>query len=112
MCVRKAARKSLFMVKGVSDLVVNLPAPPNLSVLWNFGSLMGLCLVAQIITGLVLAMHYTPHVEHAFVSCIHIIRDVNFGWIVRAGHVNGASFFFFFLYLHVGRGIYSGRYRQ
>nr|BDC91888.1 cytochrome b [Notomastus sp. GK-2021] len=90
---------------------LDLPAPPNLSIFWNFGSLLGLCLALQIMTGLFLAMHYTPHIDHAFASCIHISRDVWMGWFLRAFHANGASFFFFFLYLHIARGIYYGSYR-
>ena len=91
-------------------MLVDLPGPPNLSVLWNFGSLLGLCLGIQVVTGVLLAMHYTPHVDHAFASCIHISRDVWYGWLVRAVHANGASFFFLFLYAHIGRGLYYGSY--
>lgn len=110
--MRKSFRKTVPFVKDVTGLVVDLPAPPNLSIFWNFGSLLGLCLVVQFATGLFLAMHYTSHVDHAFAACVHISRDVNYGWLIRAWHANGASFFFFFLYLHVGRGIYYGCYRS
>jgi len=98
-------------LKELNGALVDLPRPPNLRIMWNFGSLLGLCLVVQVMTGLVLAMHYTPHVDHAFASCIHISRDVWYGWLMRSLHANGASFFFLFLYLHIGRGIYYASYR-
>uniref|UniRef100_A0AAU6QGJ5 Cytochrome b n=1 Tax=Prionospio sp. 7 MH-2023 TaxID=3059275 RepID=A0AAU6QGJ5_9ANNE len=103
-------RKSHPLVKIANNAVVDLPAPNNLSIWWNFGSLLGLCLVVQIITGLFLAMHYTPHVDMAFSSVAHIVRDVNYGWLMRNVHANGGSWFFICLYLHVGRGIYYGSY--
>nr|YP_010586249.1 cytochrome b [Himalopsyche malenanda]UZZ44011.1 cytochrome b [Himalopsyche malenanda] len=86
--------------------LVNLPTPSNISFLWNFGSLLGMCLMIQIISGLFLSMHYTPNVLMAFDSVNHICRDVNYGWLIRTIHANGASFFFFFMFLHIGRGIY------
>jgi ubiquinol-cytochrome c reductase cytochrome b subunit len=89
---------------------VDLPAPSNISAWWNFGSLLGLCLIIQIATGLFLAIHYTAHIDLAFTSVAHICRDVNYGWLLRTLHANGASFFFICLYLHVGRGIYYGSY--
>ena len=110
--MRPSRRKTLPLVKEINQVLVDLPGPPNLSVLWNFGSLLGFCLVVQVVTGVFLAMHYTPHVDHAFASCIHISRDVWYGWLIRAVHANGASFFFFFLYVHIGRGIYYGSYRM
>nr|AXS65679.1 cytochrome b [Cucujoidea sp. 40 KM-2017] len=94
------------MLKIISNSLVDLPTPSNISAWWNFGSLLGLCLMIQIITGLFLAMHYCPNVNLAFLSVIHICRDVNYGWLIRTLHANGASFFFICLYLHVGRGIY------
>uniref|UniRef100_A0AAU6QGI2 Cytochrome b n=1 Tax=Prionospio sp. 7 MH-2023 TaxID=3059275 RepID=A0AAU6QGI2_9ANNE len=103
-------RKSHPLAKIANNAVVDLPAPNNLSIWWNFGSLLGLCLVVQIITGLFLAMHYTPHVDMAFSSVAHIVRDVNYGWLMRNVHANGGSWFFICLYLHVGRGIYYGSY--
>nr|YP_009348204.1 cytochrome b [Sinopodisma houshana]APX55755.1 cytochrome b [Sinopodisma houshana] len=90
--------------------LVDLPAPTNISFWWNFGSLLGLCLVIQIVTGLFLAMHYTSNIEMAFSSVVHICRDVINGWIIRTIHANGASMFFICIYLHVGRGIYYGSY--
>nr|YP_010579427.1 cytochrome b [Leptestheria dahalacensis]UNY33483.1 cytochrome b [Leptestheria dahalacensis] len=105
-----ALRKTHPLIKIMNNALVDLPAPSNISVWWNFGSLLGLCLVIQIITGLFLAMHYTPHVDLAFSSVAHICRDVNYGWFLRTLHANGASFFFICLYLHVGRGLYYGSY--
>jgi quinol-cytochrome oxidoreductase complex cytochrome b subunit len=87
------------------------PCPKNLSYWWNFGSLAGIALVLQIVTGIVLAMHYTPHVDHAFASVEHIMRDVNFGWLIRYAHANGASFFFIVVYIHIFRGLYYGSYK-
>ena len=87
------------------------PTPKNLSYLWNMGSLAGFALVIMIATGIVLAMHYTPHVDHAFQSVERIMRDVNYGWLIRYVHMNGASFFFIVVYLHVFRGLYYGSYK-
>uniref|UniRef100_A0A7S6UAY7 Cytochrome b n=1 Tax=Dermestes ater TaxID=1546019 RepID=A0A7S6UAY7_9COLE len=98
------------MTKIINSSLVDLPTPSNISAWWNFGSLLGLCLVIQIVTGLFLAMHYCPNIELAFNSVAHICRDVNYGWMIRTLHANGASFFFICLYLHVGRGIYYGSY--
>lgn len=98
------------LIKIINNALVDLPAPANISTWWNFGSLLGLCLITQIATGLFLAIHYTPHVDMAFSRVIHIMRDVNYGWLLRTIHANGASFFFICLYLHVGRGIYYGSY--
>ncbi len=87
------------------------PAPKNLSYWWNFGSLAGLMLVVQIVTGIVLVMHYTPHTSLAFTSVEHIMRDVNYGWLIRYIHMNGASFFFIAVYFHIFRGLYYGSYK-
>nr|YP_002922058.1 cytochrome b [Penaeus californiensis]ACB30101.1 cytochrome b [Penaeus californiensis] len=103
-------RKSHPLFKILNGALVDLPAPANISTLWNFGSLLGLCLVIQIVTGLFLAMHYTAHVDLAFSSVAHICRDVNYGWLLRTLHANGASFFFICLYMHTGRGIYYGSF--
>ena len=103
-------RKTHPAVKIINGSLFDLPAPNNLSIWWNFGSLLGLCLVVQIVTGLFLAIHYTPHVDLAFRSVAHISRDVNYGWLLRNIHANGASWFFICLYLHVGRGLYYGSY--
>ena len=103
-------RKSHPAIKIANGRLIDLPAPRNLSIWWNFGSLLGLCLILQIITGLFLSIHYTPHVDLAFRSVAHITRDVNYGWLLRNLHANGGSWFFICLYLHVGRGIYYGSY--
>ena len=88
------------------------PAPRNLNYWWNFGSLAGIMLVVQLVTGIVLAMHYTPHVDYAFASVEHIMRDVNYGWLIRYMHANGASMFFLAVYIHVFRGLYYGSYKE
>lgn len=103
-------RKSHPLFKIANNALVDLPAPSNISAWWNFGSLLGLCLGVQIVTGLFLAMHYTANIDLAFSSVAHICRDVNYGWLLRTVHANGASFFFICLYLHTGRGIYYGSY--
>nr|QJS34747.1 apocytochrome b [Lucanus chengyuani] len=103
-------RKMSPMMKIINNTLIDLPSPSNISTWWNFGSLLGLCLIIQIITGIFLAMHYTANTELAFSSVVHISRDVNYGWIIRTLHANGASFFFICLYLHVGRGLYYGSY--
>nr|AOR07145.1 cytochrome b [Mesenchytraeus cf. gelidus SL-2017] len=106
----KSIRTSHPVIKIVNGSLIDLPAPNNISIWWNYGSLLGLCLVIQIATGLFLSMHYVPNIEMAFSSVAHISRDVNYGWILRSIHANGASMFFLFLYLHTGRGIYYGSY--
>lgn len=103
-------RKNHPLLKIANGAVVDLPTPANISILWNFGSLLGLCLIVQIATGLFLAIHYTPHIDLAFSSVTHICRDVNYGWLLRTIHANGASFFFICLYIHIGRGIYYGSF--
>nr|WKT11456.1 cytochrome b [Ptychadena goweri]WKT11469.1 cytochrome b [Ptychadena goweri] len=103
-------RKSHPILKIINNSFVDLPAPANLSAWWNFGSLLGICLVTQIVTGLFLAMHYTADTSLAFSSIAHICRDVNNGWLLRNLHANGASFFFICIYLHIGRGLYYGSY--
>jgi len=94
----------------INNYVVDSPQPANLSYAWNFGSLLATCLGIQIVTGVVLAMHYTPNVDLAFVSVEHIMRDVNYGWLIRYIHANVASFFFAFVYMHISRGLYYGSY--
>nr|YP_009121671.1 cytochrome b [Hyporhamphus intermedius]AJG02922.1 cytochrome b [Hyporhamphus intermedius] len=103
-------RKAHPLLKIANDAVVDLPTPANISAWWNFGSLLGLCLIAQILTGLFLAMHYTSDIATAFSSVTHICRDVNYGWLIRNMHANGASFFFICIYLHIGRGLYYGSF--
>jgi len=87
------------------------PTPKNLSYCWNFGSLAGIVLVIMIVTGIFLAMHYTPHTAFAFDSVERIMRDVNYGWLIRYIHMNGASFFFIVVYIHIFRGLYYGSYK-
>nr|AUN87500.1 cytochrome b [Cassistrellus yokdonensis]AUN87501.1 cytochrome b [Cassistrellus yokdonensis] len=103
-------RKSHPLIKTINNSFIDLPTPSNISSWWNFGSLLGMCLTLQILTGLFLAMHYTSDTTMAFNSVAHICRDVNYGWILRYLHANGASMFFICLYMHVGRGIYYGSY--
>nr|AAF15199.1 cytochrome b [Monticolomys koopmani] len=103
-------RKSHPLFKIINHSFIDLPAPSNISSWWNFGSLLGVCLIIQILTGLFLAMHYTADTTTAFSSVTHICRDVNYGWLIRYMHANGASMFFVCLFLHVGRGIYYGSY--
>lgn len=99
------------LLSAINTRVVSLPSPANINIFWNFGSLLGLCLVAQIATGLFLAMHYARDASLAFKRVIHICYDVNYGWLIRTLHANGASIFFICLYIHTGRGLYFGSYR-
>nr|ABC02035.1 cytochrome b [Capra sibirica] len=103
-------RKTHPLMKIVNNTFIDLPTPSNISSWWNFGSLLGICLILQILTGLFLAMHYTSDTTTAFSSVTHICRDVNYGWIIRYMHANGASMFFICLFMHVGRGLYYGSY--
>ena len=103
--------KSHPLLKLVNSYIIDASQPSNISYLWNFGSLLALCLGIQIITGVFLAMHYNPSVLEAFNSVEHIMRDVNNGWLIRYLHSNTASAFFFLVYLHIGRGLYYGSYR-
>nr|YP_010166096.1 cytochrome b [Carcharhinus brachyurus]QRV60056.1 cytochrome b [Carcharhinus brachyurus] len=103
-------RKTHPLLKIMNQALVDLPAPSNISLWWNFGSLLGLCLAIQILTGLFLAMHYTADISMAFSSVVHICRDVNYGWLIRNMHANGASLFFICVYLHIARGLYYGSY--
>nr|AAV85892.1 cytochrome b [Budorcas taxicolor] len=103
-------RKTHPLMKIVNNALIDLPTPSNISSWWNFGSLLGTCLALQILTGLFLAMHYTSDTTMAFSSVTHICRDVNYGWIIRYMHANGASMFFICLFMHVGRGLYYGSY--
>nr|YP_010394829.1 apocytochrome b [Phytophthora megakarya]DAZ89266.1 TPA_asm: apocytochrome b [Phytophthora megakarya] len=101
-------KKSLFAV--VNNHIIDYPTPINLNYFFGFGSLAGIMLVVQILTGIFLAMHYTPHIDLAFNSVEHIMRDVNNGWLIRYTHANGASFFFIVVYVHIFRGLYYGSY--
>ena len=98
------------LLSFVDSHIINYPTPVNLNYMWSFGSTAGLCLVIQIVTGIFLAMHYTPHIDYAFSSVEHIMRDVNNGWLIRYIHANGASMFFIVTYSHIFRGLYYGSY--
>nr|YP_009158763.1 cytochrome b [Crella elegans]AKO90220.1 apocytochrome b [Crella elegans] len=108
----KSVRKKNPLVLLFNNLFVDLPAPSNFSYLWNFGSLLGLCLIIQIITGIFLAMHYCPDIISAFTSVAHITRDVNYGFVLRLLHANGGSMFFLCVYFHISRGLYYGSYTK
>jgi len=99
-----------YILSIVDSHLIDYPSPINLSYAWSFGSLAGICLVIQILTGIFLAMHYTPHIDLAFASVEHIMRDVNGGWLMRYMHANGASMFFIVVYCHIFRGLYYGSY--
>nr|ALO76477.1 cytochrome b [Chapuisia ellenbergeri] len=105
-------RKTSPLFKIINNALIIFPSPSNISYMWNFGFLLGICLTIQILTGLFLAMHYCPNVELAFNSVAHICRDVNYGWLIRTLHANGASFFFICLYIHIGRGMYYSSYNM
>jgi quinol-cytochrome oxidoreductase complex cytochrome b subunit len=94
----------------IDSHIIDYPTPINLNYMWSFGSSAGLCLVMQIVSGIFLAMHYTPHIDFAFSSVEHIMRDVNNGWLIRYVHANGASMFFIVIYCHIFRGLYYGSY--
>ena len=102
--------KSHPVLSIFNTFLVDSPLPSNISYFWSFGSLAGVLLVTQLITGIALAMHYTPHVDLAFISVEHIMRDVNYGWLLRYIHANGASMFFIIVYIHIARGLYYGSY--
>jgi len=104
--------KTHVLLRFLNSYIVDSPEPANISYMWNFGSLLGVCLIIQILTGAFLAMHYTPNVDFAFNSVEHIMRDVNNGWIIRYTHANVASFFFIFVYMHIGRGLYYSSYKS
>nr|YP_009938417.1 cytochrome b [Lethe verma]QNU07849.1 cytochrome b [Lethe verma]QNU07862.1 cytochrome b [Lethe verma] len=106
MNLYKPIRKTHPILKIINGSLIDLPTPSNISSWWNFGSLLALCLMTQIITGLFLTMYYTANIEMAFFSVNYICRNVNYGWLIRTLHANGASFFFICIYLHIGRGIY------
>lgn len=108
--MNKPLRSNHPLFKIINNSLIDLPAPSNISIWWNFGSLLGLCLIIQILTGLFLSIHYTADIQTAFNSVNHICRDVNYGWLLRTLHANGASFFFICIYLHIGRGLYYKSY--
>ena len=103
-------RKTNSIFSAINSTLIDLPAPVNISYLWNFGSLLGYCLIIQIITGIFLAMHYCSDISLAFNSIIHITRDINYGFLLKYLHANGASLFFLCVYIHIARGLYYGSY--
>jgi len=103
-------RKSHPLIKIINNTLIDLPSPTNLSVNWNYGSLLGLILIIQLIRGIILATRFSGHVDISFDSVILIYQDSNYGWFIRLIHSTGASFFFLFIYLHIGRGLYYGSY--
>nr|ABA06428.1 cytochrome b [Broadleysaurus major] len=103
-------RKTHQILKIINNSFIDLPTPSNISAWWNFGSLLGMCLIIQITTGLFLAFHYSADISSAFSSVTHICRDVQYGWLIRNLHANGASMFFICIYAHIGRGLYYGSY--
>nr|YP_009485880.1 cytochrome b [Paroster macrosturtensis]AVZ66447.1 cytochrome b [Paroster macrosturtensis] len=109
--MNKPMRLSHPLLKIINMALIDLPSPSNISLWWNYGSLLGLCLMIQIITGIFLAMHYCANIELAFYSMSHICRNVNYGWLMRTLHANGASLFFICIYVHIGRGMYYGSYK-
>nr|YP_010946607.1 cytochrome b [Margattea spinosa]WGO57325.1 cytochrome b [Margattea spinosa] len=109
--MNKPMRKKQPLLKILNNSLIDLPTPTNINSWWNFGSMLGLCLIIQIITGIFLAMHYCPNIELAFFSVNHITRDVNYGWLLRTTHANGASMFFICIFMHVGRGMYYGSFK-
>nr|BAJ24463.1 cytochrome b [Pulchriphyllium giganteum] len=109
--MNKPNRKEQLMIKIINNSMIDLPTPINISNWWNLGSLLGMCLLMQLMTGMFLAMHYTPNVESAFNSINHICRNVNNGWLMRIIHANGASLFFICMYIHIGRNLYYGSFK-
>jgi len=101
-----------YLLAFLDNHLIHYPTPINLTYAWSFGSSAGICLVIQILSGIFLAMHYTPHIDLAFSSVEHIMRDVNNGWLIRYIHANGASMFFIVVYCHIFRGLYYGSYMQ
>nr|FAA04208.1 TPA: cytochrome b [Holtodrilus truncatus] len=106
----KSLRTNHPLIKIMNKAFIDLPAPINISIWWNYGSLLGLTLIIQTISGIFLTMHYTPNMDMAFMSVMHISRDVEWGWMIRYIHGNGASMMFLFMYLHMSRGLYYMSY--
>nr|UZT67544.1 cytochrome b [Ibalia sp. ZJUH 20220011] len=102
--------KKNFNLMKIKKSILYLPTPININILWNFGSILGICLMIQIISGLFLSMHYTPNINNAFNSIINIMHNINYGWIMRLIHMNGASMYFLCMFIHIGRGLYYNSY--
>nr|QNV11922.1 cytochrome b [Pisaura mirabilis] len=105
-------RKSNSIVSMINGSLIDLPSPSSLSYFWNFGSLLGIFLFSQILSGLFLSFHFSGDASISFYSIIYMARDVNYGWLLRVLHANGASMFFLLMYIHIGRGLYYGSYRN
>jgi quinol-cytochrome oxidoreductase complex cytochrome b subunit len=101
-----------FAVRKFYSYLIYYPSPMNLNYFWNFGFMSGIFLIIQFVSGIFLSMFYTPEVDHAFASVQHIMRDINYGWLIRYMHSNGASFFFIMIYIHILKGIYYGSYQK
>ena len=110
--MEKSIRKGKGVIGAMDSVIIDLPSPKNISYMWGYGSLIGVLLVVQIVSGVLLAMHYISHIEEAFKAVGHITRDIREGHIVRYLHSNGATVLFMGLYIHTGRGLYYGGYRQ
>ncbi|NRA30629.1 MAG: cytochrome b N-terminal domain-containing protein, partial [Parvularculaceae bacterium] len=110
--VEKFIDSRMPIVRLGYDSFVDFPTPKNLNYWYTFGGILAVILMVQIVTGVILAMHYTAHVDHAFQSVEHIMRDVNYGWLMRYAHANGASMFFIAVYAHIARGLYYGSYKE
>nr|QTA50539.1 cytochrome b [Wiebesia pumilae] len=110
--MKNSIMKSNNILSIINNSLINLPTPINISIWWNFGSLLGLCLTLQITTGLFLSMHYTANINYAFNSVIHIMQDVNYGWFFRLLHMNGASMFFTCMFIHIGRNLYYSTFKS
>lgn len=108
----KWLERRLPILSLMHGAAVAFPTPKNLNYWWTFGGILMFCLMTQIITGVILVMHFTPHVDMAFASVEHIMRDVNYGWLIRYIHSNGASMFFLAVYIHMFRGLYYGSYKE
>lgn len=109
--MKKSIIKTNNLIKIISNTLIKLPTPININIWWNFGSLLGICLIIQIITGFFLSIHYTANINLAFNRIIHIIQDVNYGWLIRLIHINGASIFFICIFLHIGRNLYFNSFK-
>jgi quinol-cytochrome oxidoreductase complex cytochrome b subunit len=101
----------LPLIRFANDTIVTFPTPKNLNYWWTFGAVLSVMLAMQIVTGIILAMHYVPHVDYAFNSVQRIMRDVNYGWLIRNLHANGASMFFLAVYIHMFRNLYYGSFK-
>lgn len=100
------------IVKIINISFIILPTPLNITLMWNFGSILGICLLIQIFSGLFLSIHYCPNIDHAFLRVVHIRQDVNWGWLIRRLHINGASIYFICIYIHIGRGLYYHSFKK